>query len=120
MPPFAFPNPISAVFIVGTGLQAVPAASSGPTPRAGIGHSGGSDPQITEGSSFIARSGAPSIKDPVTVETDNSVAAFQGTDDVNWVQLITNLIGLAVLEPPWWMIMEFNTGTTRIVEQAIE
>ena len=39
---------------------------------------------------------------------------------VNWVQLITNLIGLAFLAPVWWMIMEFNTRTAQIVQQSIE
>jgi hypothetical protein len=40
--------------------------------------------------------------------------------DVNWVQLITNLIGLAILAPLWWMILEFNSGTALMVQKAIE
>jgi hypothetical protein len=100
-----------------------------------------------------------SIKDPVTVEMDNSVAALprllpgkqpysmrfvflfvliflgsvfsttaialwrlwtgQGAD-VNWVQLMTNLIGLAILAPLWWLILEFNRGTALMVQKSVE
>jgi len=39
---------------------------------------------------------------------------------VNWVHLITNLIGLAILAPLWWMIMEFNAGTAQMIQQSID
>jgi hypothetical protein len=150
---------LAVSFIVGSGLQAVPGSHLRDQVLAALMISAGIIRRLLTDSYLLPAPVLLSIKDPVTVEMDNSVAAlprllpgkqpystrtvllfvliflgsvFSSTGiglwrlwtgqivDVNWIQLITNLIGLAVLAPLWWMIMEFNTGTAQVVEQSIE
>jgi hypothetical protein len=39
--------------------------------------------------------------------------------DVNWIQVVTNLIALVILAPAWWLIMEINATTAKIVKAGV-
>lgn len=151
---------LAIAFIVGSGLQAMPGSPlRDQVLAATLMISAGIIRRLLTDSYLLPGPVLLSIKDPVTVEMDDSVAAlprllpgkqpyskrtvlsfvliflgsvFSSTGialwrlwtghgaDVNWVHLFTNLIGLAILAPLWWMMMEFNTGTAQMVQKSVE